>query len=187
MNRASQQPTALALIVISIVARLLPHPANLTPVGGASLFGGAKLSRPWNYLVPISILFVSDIFLGFHSTMPYVYLSFLISVYLGEKLLRQPNLGRIALGALASSFIFFVISNLGVWLQGSLYPHSLVGLVNCYTLALPFWRNMLAGDLIFSFSLFYAYQLLSQNAGVIKSEQKLLKWLTTEKGERWPA
>lgn len=54
------------------------------------------------------------------------------------------------LGAgLVNSIFFFLFTNFGVWLVGGLYPHTVEGLKQCYTLAIPFYRNTLAGDFVY--------------------------------------
>jgi hypothetical protein len=88
MKETASPSTATSLVIISSLARLLPHPANFTPVGASSLLGGAVLPRPWNYVVPMIILLITDMFLGMHGTMPYVYGSFLFTAWLGDRFLR---------------------------------------------------------------------------------------------------
>ena len=43
MENNSTRPVAVALTVVGALARLVPHAPNFTPVGGMSLFGGARL------------------------------------------------------------------------------------------------------------------------------------------------
>ena len=47
---------------------------------------------------------------------------------------------------LASSVLFFVVSNLAVWVVSTSYPKTWGGLVTCYVAAIPFFRNTLLGD-----------------------------------------
>src|SRR3989344_5982533 len=89
MQDLLKKPTALALSIGAIAVRLLPHPGNMTPLGATALFGGAKIARPWNYLAPLLVLFLTDIFLGFHALMPYVYGCFILSVWLSEGFPKQ--------------------------------------------------------------------------------------------------
>ena len=63
------------------------------------------------------------------------------------------------LASLISSTVFFIVTNLGVWLVGGLYPHTLPGLENCYILALPFFRNTLMGDLLYTGVLFGSFAM----------------------------
>ena len=52
-------------------------------------------------------------------------------------------------GALTGAVIFFIVSNFGVWLNGS-YGYSLNGMLSCYLLAIPFFGFSLLSTLIFS-------------------------------------
>jgi len=177
-NSLLTKPTALVFLLLSLIGRLIPHPANFTPLGGTALFGGAKLERPWNYLAPLFILFITDLIIGFHGTMAYIYISFVISVWLGEKLLKHnPNFKRVAVVSIAGSVLFFLISNFGVWAEGILYPKTLEGLMRCYFLALPFFKNTLAGDLLFGVGFFAAYQWAEQKQYIPGIDRKLTSWL----------
>jgi hypothetical protein len=49
--------------------------------------------------------------------------------------------------AAASSFLFFIVTNFGVWAQGW-YPATWAGLGDCFMSAIPFYRTMLFGNLI---------------------------------------
>jgi hypothetical protein len=49
-----------------------------------------------------------------------------------------------------------VLTNFGVWAIDNLYPKTTAGLVDCYVAAIPFFRNMLLGDLLYSALLFGA-------------------------------
>lgn len=171
------KPSAIILIILSIIGRLIPHPANFTPLGGAALFGGAKLSRPWNYLAPLFVLFVTDLVIGLHGTMLYVYAGFLVSAWLGEKFLQQPKLLKVAGITLVGSLSFFLISNFGVWMEGILYPKTVAGLIDCYLAALPFLRNSILGDLFFASTFFVAYGWVENQAPAIKFDKTLTGWL----------
>ena len=63
--------------------------------------------------------------------------------------------------AILSSVLFFIVTNFGVWLTGGgwFYPKTLQGLIECYTLAIPFFRNSLAGDLVYTGVLFSLFEL----------------------------
>jgi hypothetical protein len=56
--------------------------------------------------------------------------------------------------ALASSVSFFLISNFAVWAAYDMYPKNFGGLITSYTLALPFFRNAVEGDLLFTSVMF---------------------------------
>jgi len=175
----NQQSSTALLTVLGILGRFLPHPPNFTPVGGAALFGGSTLTRPLNYLLPIGVMLVTDIFLGFHATMPYVYASFLLIAWLGERFLRnETNLSKVAAVSLTGSLLFFIITNFGVWLQGGLYPQTLAGLVSCYMMAIPFFKLTIAGDLVYSLGFFGLYAWAQNRSFLVQFDKKLTAWLS---------
>ncbi|MBX3019571.1 MAG: hypothetical protein KF767_16910 [Bdellovibrionaceae bacterium] len=140
-----------AFILITLLSRWLPHPPNMTAVGALALLSGALWGRRiWAPLVPLAVLFVSDLVLGFHSTFIWVYAGFVLVALMGMIVKPQKGWGRSALGAGLSSLVFFAISNFGVWMVGGLYPKTGAGLIECYVMALPFLQNQIAGDLIFT-------------------------------------
>lgn len=162
MENVNRRPLALGLTVAGAVARLVPHPWNFAPVGGMSLFAGARL-RGWQaWLAPIVLMAVTDPLLGGYSrATPFIYLSFLINVWIGRRLRRSENAFRIGAAAVVSSVQFFVLSNFGVWV-GFGYAHTWAGFAQCYTMALPFYAPTLASDLITSGVLFGLHAWLSR-------------------------
>ncbi len=150
---------AVALVVFGVIMRLLPHPANLAPVGAIALFGGAVLPRKLGWWLPVVIMSMSDMLIGFYSGILFTWLGFLLVGLFGILLRNQNNWLRVPVGAMGSAVIFFVVSNFGVWLQGGMYAHSWAGLGQCYEMALPFFRNTFFGDFVYSWLLFgiYAY------------------------------
>ena len=135
----------IAIIMLaSVLTRLVPHLPNFTPVTAIALFGGLYISnRILAYALPFIIMCFSDIFLGFSSITLFVYAGFIIVTLIGT-LRKKPNILTIFMGSLS----FFIVTNFGVWLLG--YPKTWTGLVECYTLALPFFRNSLLGDFFYS-------------------------------------
>jgi hypothetical protein len=171
-QKSSFQPLALTLTVLAALVRLVPHPPNFAPVGGVALFGGARL-RGWQaYCVPILVMLLTDPIRsrleGGYSSYSWatlvIYTCFLINVFLGRVFLRHSsNPVRIASVAVAGSIQFFVLTNLFEWWAGiPAYPHTLAGLIECYTAALPFFGRTLLADLFYSGVLFTAYAVLSR-------------------------
>jgi len=157
-----------ALILIGIASRLVPHPWNATPVMAIALFGGTYLSRRWAILLPLAIVAVSDVLIGWHNTVPFTWGAFVLTGALAWWIRRSPGPGRIAAGSLAGSTLFFLLTNFGVWLNGDLYPRTAEGLWRCYVAAIPFFRNALMGDLIFTAALFGGYALTT---GLLKPQK----------------
>ena len=171
--RGRTRPLALSLVLVGIVARLLPHPINMTPVGASSLFSGARLRHWQAFLVPLVTMALTDPILGriygfpaFTWVTPVVYGSFLINVWLGRSLSRSNSPWRIGGFALLGSVQFFLLTNAGVWQVGSggLYPHTAAGLMTCYLAGLPYFARTLLGDLVFSGLLFGIHGWLTRRA-----------------------
>ena len=140
--------------------RLLPHAPNVAPIAAMALFGGAYLDRKFALLAPLAAMFLSDIFLGFHNTILFVYGSFLISGLIGLWLRKHKNPGNIILASIFSSIIFYLVTNFGVWLAGGLYTKDATGLIQSYVMALPFFRNTILGDLFYTGLLFGGFELV---------------------------
>lgn len=149
----------VVVIFFGVVLRLIPHPANVAPIAAMALFGGFYLGKKYALIVPLIALFASDILIGFHSTMPFVYASFLLIGLIGLWLQKRKSLNLVLGATLFSSFLFFLITNFGVWSVGDLYPRTLDGLIKCFYLALPFFRNTVVGDLIFVGLFFGSFEL----------------------------
>jgi len=141
---SKKQLFIIAFMLIAVLCRVLPHLPNFSPITAMALFGGLYFSnKTMAYLVPLFIMALSDLFLGFHSISIVVYAAFLVVSFIGTQT-NKPSVFTILL----SSISFFIITNFGVWLIG--YPKTWTGLVECYTLAIPFFRNSLLGDFFYS-------------------------------------
>ena len=142
----------LAFVILAVVVRLVPHPPNFTPITALALFGATTFSnRLLGTLLPLIAMAASDLYLGFYSISIWVYSSFLLISLLGHYF-KQIGTKTILL----SSLLFFIVTNFGVWLMG--YPKTLEGLLLCYTVAIPFFINSIAGDLFFSYVLKYSFK-----------------------------
>lgn len=151
---------AIFLIFIGVIFRFLPHLPNFTPLAAIALFGGVYLSKRISLILPISAMIISDLFLGFYSwrLMTFVYLSFLICVFLGFKLKNYKKWYTVLGYSLLGSVIFYILTNFAVWIFTSWYPKTFEGLIQSYLMALPFFRNTLAGDLFYTSLFFGVYE-----------------------------
>jgi hypothetical protein len=148
------------LILFAALSRLLPHPMNFAPITALALFGGVYLDRKHAFIVPIAVMLVSDFFIGFHSSMIWVYGSFIAIGFIGLWLRNHPGVATTIGSTVAGSVLFFVVTNFGVWLTTEFaYPHTVVGMIQCYTAAIPFFRNTLAGDFIYVGAMFGLFEL----------------------------
>jgi hypothetical protein len=158
---------AIVLIGFAALSRFIPHPPNFAPIAAMALFGGVYLDKRYRLLIPFCAMLISDYFIGFHNTMPFVYGSFVLAALLGVWLRNHKTVGWIVGASIASSILFFVVTNFGVWVMG-MYPQNLAGLVECYVAAIPFFRNTLLGDLLYVAVLFGLYETATY---VVKSRE----------------
>ncbi len=156
----------MGLVLFAVALRLVPHPPNFSPIGAIGLFVGCYLSLKRFWLIPIVALFISDYFLGFYNvvSMLTVYTSFFISAIIGQYFLRarRTNL-KIVGAAVFSATQFFIFTNFGVWLSGTIYQFNLAGLIECYVMAIPFYGNTLISELFYVtvlFSIYYLFTLI---------------------------
>lgn len=153
--------TLIGLILLAAFSRLIPHPWNFTAIGAMALFGGSFVpSKRLSLVLPLAALLLSDLVLGFHSTMVFVYAAFTLNVIIGWGLRDNRTAVKVTSYALFSSSLFFLITNFGVWAMGGMYPMTGSGLVSSYVAAIPFFDNQIYGDLFFSGVLFGGYALM---------------------------
>lgn len=156
----SRYVVPVTLILTAAFSRLLPHPPNVAPVTALALFGAVYLERRQAFLIPIGAMLLSDLLIGFHTGMPFVYGSFILMGCIGLWLKSHRGIAATAGATLAGSVVFFMITNFGVWLlQHGTYPRTFSGLVECYVAAIPFFRNTLLGDIGYVVLLFGSYGL----------------------------
>ncbi|MEO6225004.1 MAG: DUF6580 family putative transport protein [Sphingomicrobium sp.] len=161
----------VAAIVAAAALRLVPHPPNFTPVGAMALFSAATLGRrPLAFVAPFAAMLLSDAVLGFHASMPFVYLGLALTVVVGWLALQRRSAIRVGLAALASSVLFFLITNFGVWAIGGMYPQTLGGLAACYVAGIPFFQNSVAGDLFYAAVMFGGLALLERAVPALRAE-----------------
>jgi hypothetical protein len=147
------------VILFAAGLRLLPHPPNFAPIAAMALFGGFYLNKKYALIVPLIALFASDLFLGLHNTMVFVYGSFLLTGIIGILFKKYGKVQYIFVAAVFSSISFFLITNFGVWLMWNFYPKNFSGLVACYLAAIPFFRNTVLGDLFYAALFFGSFEL----------------------------
>lgn len=146
---------SLGILAAVLGSRVLPHPANFAPV--SALF----LLFPGYSIIIMSSLFVSDLFLGLHSTFIYVYASYALIAFMGLYGRRLKESFSFFTLPLLSSMLFYVITNFGVWATTSMYTHDAAGLIQSYWMGIPFLRGTVAGD-IFFFSVLYTILLVRE-------------------------
>ncbi|MEX1119528.1 MAG: DUF6580 family putative transport protein [Terrimicrobiaceae bacterium] len=160
----------IVLIGFAAIYRILPHPANFAPFGAMAFMAGVVGGWRIGLAVTLGALIVSDVFINatlidslFYPSRLIDYSGFL-AIAMGAGMLRGASMPARIAGAFSTPFVFFFISNFGVWLfgvglGGMPYAKSVSGLIECYFMALPFLRNSVLGDWFFMGVILMVFQL----------------------------
>ena len=150
----------ISLILILALSRLIPHPYNFSPMLAVGIFSGFYFRQFYlGLFIVIFSMFIGDLFLGFHSTMFFTYISLAVAVLIGLNIKRF-SFAEILLGGLSSSLAFFIITNFGAWLTLEMYEKNLSGLLQSYVLAIPFFHSTLISTLLYLFVLKFLFNFI---------------------------
>jgi len=163
-NNMNKKLLSLVVTIFGIALfRVLPHPPNVSPVAAMALFGGAFFAdKRLALIIPFAALIASDLIIGFHNTMIFVYAGFALTVGIGMMISKHIKLNHVAAAAVGASMLFFLITNFGAWMMNGLYPMTADGLMQAYVAAIPFFQNSLLGNLAFTTVMFGGYVLLQK-------------------------
>lgn len=154
----------LFLLLIVVISTVLPHPANVTPIGALGLFAGTYMRKQGFLLLPVAAAMFADLAtVGVYSVliMFFVYTGHLVSALCGRYLVRGRALpSHLPVAVVAASVGFYLVSNLGNW--WAFQPHTWAGLVECYTLGLPYLGRTLLGNALYSALFFGGFMLMQQ-------------------------
>jgi hypothetical protein len=171
------------LVVIAAVYRIIPgRPGGFAPQIAMALFAGSVIAdKKMSFLLPLLSMFVSDAlfellyingltaFQGFYDGQITNYVLFAGLTVIGFWV-KKNNIAHIIGGSLAAATIYFIASNLLLWIAGGLginnlpYAKNWAGLMECFTVAVPFYLKSIYATLTFSAVLFGAYYLLNKYA-----------------------
>jgi hypothetical protein len=179
--------TILILLVIAALTRVFPHPPNFAPIAAMALFGAIRFQRKSSALMfPLAAMLVSDLAIegayrlglsqswGIHRGMWVIYLLMMMIGALGLLFKdKKTGFGKIVGLSLTSSVLFFVLSNLAVWISSSVYDKSLQGLLTCYTAAVPFFQWTVLGDLCYCGILFGSWALMEWRVPLLTLRQNI--------------
>lgn len=174
------------LILLAAFSRLIPHPPNFAPIGAMALFGAAYYTQKYlAFIVPIISMWISDLlinnilyaryfdhFVWFYQGFYWTYGAFILIVIIGFFLLKKVKIKNLIIASLAASVTFFLVSNFGVWASGSMYSKTISGLLACYTAGIPFFKNTITGDFIYSIALFGAFELAKYQFPILKLQTR---------------
>ena len=160
---------SILLVTILVQVRLIPNPPNFSPILAASIFSGFYF-RPFflGLFVIILSMFIGDLYLGFHSTMFFTYISLVVVVILGF-LIKNLKIPQVILSGLLSSACFFLITNFGAWITLDIYEKNLAGLMASYTLAIPFFQNTLISTLLYLFLFKIFFEFILNKKKILKA------------------
>ena len=144
--------------VILALSRIIPHPPNFTPILASAIMAPLLIKdRILGLAIPIIAMFISDTIIGFH---PYQFVIYFTILTIGLITPIRKNYTILGIMAVGASVWFFIITNYSVWLAWDYYPKSIEGLLTCYTLALPFFKNTLTSTCLFTFLLLISTKYL---------------------------
>jgi hypothetical protein len=160
----------LMLILSAAIFRIFFPIPNITPIAAIALFGATYIRRKeLALLLPLVILFLTDLIIGLYSPalMFGVYGSFVLIGLIGFLLRKKISLFTVTTSSLSASIIFFIVSNFAVWAEAVWYPKTISGLLQCYTMAIPFFKYELIGTLSFTIVFFLSYHYITANSRVL--------------------
>jgi hypothetical protein len=159
------------LVVLCVVARLLPHAPGFLPVAASGLFAARVLRIPALAIaVPVLAMILSDAFLpGEDWRIQAVgFAAIAIPAVAGIPTRRWSGVLPTVATVIASSILFFLLSNGAVWAFSTMYPHTLAGLTQCYIAALPFLEKTMLGDLVWTGVLFGGFWLVQRTPALAR-------------------
>ena len=148
----------LIIVTLGIFSRVIVHTPNFTPVLSLAFLAGMYLKGRQAILVPLALMVVSDLIIGYYPLIGLTWGSIILISLLGLWLKEKKSMVTVLGGSIASAVIFFIVTNFASWL--TLYPHTLDGLRQCYILAIPFFRSTLLSTVAYSIVFFSAYEWL---------------------------
>lgn len=156
--------------------------SNFTPIGAIALFGGTYFTNRYKaYLVPLCILFASDIFIThsytgkwtfFYGGFAIVYICFALMVYVGS-LIKKVNVKTVLLASLVSVALHWLLTDIEPWLAGTLYSKGVEGYFQSLVAAIPFEKNLLLGNLLFGAVLYGGFELAKSKFSILKTQKEL--------------
>lgn len=150
----------ILLIAVGIAGRMLPHVWNTTPMLAVILFASVYLGKQYSAWVLFLSMAISDAFLGTYQwqIMLSVYICLALACFAGGIIKNHKGVISIIATPLVLSITFYVVTNWAVWQFSPLYNHTLQGLMDSYTMAIPFFKNSLTGDLVYTALFFGVYE-----------------------------
>ena len=164
----NSEKLAIVLVLVGAGSRLLHLPPNIAAVTGVTIFAGFAIRNVWLALiVPIAAMALADVVLGWYNEVLFTYAGMAAGVLLARWLLHPLTPVRLIGTTFLASLVFFVLSNLGVFISGY-YGYTLDGFIACYIAAIPFWQNSLIADFTSTALVFAIYLALTRAIPSVK-------------------
>lgn len=160
MKKYNYLALAITLILLGITTRTVFHiKPNLEFVTACSLAAGFFFRKnTYAVLIPVLIMFGSDLIIGNTNIYIFTWTGFLVSFLVGVAMKsgRFKNFtnsvlkftGFSQLAAIVSTLLFFLWTNFGVVVTTNMYSKDFSGLIQSYINGLPFLKIQLAGNLL---------------------------------------
>ncbi|MEO2016332.1 MAG: DUF6580 family putative transport protein [Fuerstiella sp.] len=169
---------------VSVGLRFLDTPLlNFSSMVALALLCGSVVRHPAAFLLPLAVRALTDALLhwktgyGFFPSWPFDYSAYVVIFFVGRQVAPR-RYAAVFGGSIASIAIFFLLSNIGVWLMwADTYPHTVAGLVDCFVKGLPFARGTILGNLIAApafFALWNAFAVADSDGLVVKKNDTSL-------------
>ncbi len=169
---------SILLVLSAVLSRIVCAEVaafNFAPIVAIGLISGMLVKNVKHaFLIALLGQFVADIYfeifktagnVGFYGTAQLFVYAGLIFATMSGRIFNRVNVQNVFGGTLIASFLFFVVSNLGVYLSGY-YGYTWQGFVQNYVNAIPFFKNSLIADMAASalfFGLYFTFKPLLKN------------------------
>jgi len=155
--------------------------SNFSPIGAMALFGGAYFAKSKAFAFPLLALWLGDILLNrfvyfgewviFYEGFYWIYGAFALMVLVGTWLLKQVTIPNFLLSTLVITLIHWIVTDLGVWLGGTMYPMTWAGWWACLVAAIPFEINFFLGTLIYGTVMFGLFEWFEFKFPILKTQE----------------
>jgi len=160
----------ISLILILAISRLIPHPPNFTPIIAVAIMSSCFFKNiNLSIIILVISMLLSDLFIGFYYNIFFVYFSLILITIIFFKINKKINYKTLLIFSFFGSLIFYIISNFGVWMLGNLYEKNVSGLINCYVLAIPFFKNTFLSTALFSYAAYFAKNYYIKKTNIVKT------------------
>ena len=155
---------SIGIFLALAASRFIPHPPNFTSLIALSFYVPLLFGVKFLPVLLISFI-ITDFIIGLHIVTFFTWGSVVLIGLMSKFFIS--NITKRVSGALLGAFLFFIITNFGVWSLGS-YGYSLEGLINCYIFAIPFFTQNIISTLFFSFIIEFVVRIIKNKSLILQ-------------------